>query len=82
VQELLWFLNGDSNIQYLCQNGVRIWDDWPFATYTKQAAEYARERILKAFAQRICYMMMPLRGNGASLGPVYGYAMAQLAHRR
>ena len=28
VHELIWFLNGDSNIAYLKANGVSIWDDW------------------------------------------------------
>lgn len=70
IYELLWFLNGDSNIQYLCKNGVRIWDDWPYEKY-KKSAEFAGEDI-KAFAARIAADDAFAKKWG-ELGPVYGY---------
>ena len=28
IYELLWFINGETNIKYLKENGVKIWDAW------------------------------------------------------
>ena len=36
IHELLWFVNGDTNISYLVKNGVNIWNDWPYQSYLKQ----------------------------------------------
>lgn len=33
VHELLWFLSGDTNIKYLVDHDVHIWDEWPFQDY-------------------------------------------------
>lgn len=70
IHELLWFLNGDSNIQYLDRNGVRIWDDWPYDTY-KKSPDFGGEDI-KAFSQRIATDDAFAKQWG-ELGPVYGY---------
>jgi len=36
VHELLWFIKGDTNIKYLVDNDVHIWDEWAYELYKKQ----------------------------------------------
>lgn len=68
VKEMLWFLTGGTNLQPLLRENVRIWTDWPLATYRRETgedvaqAEFER-RIVEddAFARR-----------WGELGPVYG----------
>ena len=70
LHELIWFISGDTNIRYLCQNGVRIWDDWPFATYAKSADYDGMD--LRAFAARVADDA-DFAAKWGDLGPVYGY---------
>ncbi len=37
LQELYWFLSGQSNIEYLVHNDVHIWDDYPYNIYAEHA---------------------------------------------
>ncbi len=70
IYELLWFLKGETNIEYLAQHGVRIWDDWPFAKYRK-SAEYKNETI-QEFSEKVANDNTFAQQWG-NLGPVYGY---------
>ena len=36
IHELIWFVNGDTNIKYLVDNGVKIWNEWPYQKYLKE----------------------------------------------
>jgi thymidylate synthase len=82
VHELLWFLNGDSNLEYLAKNDVHIWDEWPYRNYVQQTtgkkvtAEDTRTAAwgegMKKFVGKVAtdHAFAMEWGN---LGPVYGY---------
>ena len=78
VHELLWFLSGSGNIEYLAQNNVHIWDEWPFKAYLEKnnlpipkinSDEWKNQ--MKEFIARIAsdHEFAMEWGN---LGPVYG----------
>ncbi len=69
IYELLWFIKGDTNIEYLVKNNVKIWNEWPYEAY-KASASYQGE-TMEEFVEKIKtdHLFANLYGN---LGPVYG----------
>ncbi len=69
IQELLWFIKGDTNIKYLVDNGVRIWNEWPYQIF-KKSDDYNNE-TMKEFVLKIKNDDAFAKKHG-ELGPVYG----------
>ena len=69
IHELLWFIKGDTNIKYLVDNGVSIWNDWPYKTY-KESDSYQNE-TMEEFVQKI-KEDKEFAEKWGNLGPVYG----------
>ena len=72
IHELIWFLSGDTNIKYLLENDVHIWDDWPYKEYKKAMADgKAPELPMDQFIQKLKDDEQFSKKWG-ELGPVYG----------
>ena len=79
IHELLWFIRGDTNIRYLVQNGVNIWNDWPFQSWlneTGQADKYVMhseewKEKMETFVETVI-ADEGFASQYGDLGPVYG----------
>ncbi len=69
IHELLWFLAGDTNIKYLVDNNVRIWNEWPHRDYKQATGE---EISLEDFVERIRTDEAFAKEWGG-IGPGYGH---------
>jgi len=70
--ELLWFLRAESNIKYLVDRGVHIWDSWPYKHYVAMVTEQGKEPLsMPEFIEKIKQNAQFAKKWG-ELGPVYG----------
>lgn len=54
IHELYWFMSGQTNIKYLVDNNVHIWDDYPYKIYAKKAKEgKVPPKTLEEFIQKV-----------------------------
>ena len=67
--ELLWFIKGETNIKYLVDNDVRIWNEWPYEVFKKSSA--FNGETIGEFAKKIKNSNAFAKKHG-DLGPVYG----------
>ena len=68
IHELLWFIKGETNIQYLLENGVSIWNEWTPAY--KRGGQAEVDRVFKESQREYGGSDFPLPD--LDLGPVYG----------
>lgn len=79
IHELLWFLRGDSNIEYLVKNDVHIWDEWPFKAYLVATSQPMPEQGSPQWSEKLAEFTTRIATDHefakkyGELGPVYGY---------
>lgn len=72
VHELLWFINGDTNIKYLEENGVTIWTSDAYREYNKKVEGLTNERLTKENFSLAIKQNPKFAEMYGELGPIYG----------
>lgn len=79
IHELIWFIRGDTNLKYLADNNVHIWDEWPYKAYliknninVPATGSDEWNSGIKEFIEKIKADESFSKEYG-NLGPIYGY---------
>ncbi len=78
IHELLWFVRGDTNIKYLVDNNVGIWNEWPFQNYLNKSGFADLEKHSCEWEERLDEFVINVQKDAdfakqwGELGPVYG----------
>lgn len=79
IHELIWFLQGSSNIKYLVDNDVHIWDEWPYKHYLITHDKEVPDSDSQQWKTGIAEFTDKIKKDDkfakkyGELGPVYGY---------
>lgn len=71
THELLWFIKGDSNVKYLVDNSVHIWDEWGYKKYLEKLPQRSNPLPIEEYLEKIKKDKRFAKKYG-ELGPVYG----------
>lgn len=79
IHELLWFVKGDTNLKYLVENGVNIWNDWPYQNWLNQTGQAeAFPKYSESWKTNMTSFIEQIKNDNdfaqkwGELGPVYG----------
>ncbi len=79
IHELIWFIRGDTNIKYLVENDIKIWNEWPFQKYLQtNNLEQEYPKYSDAWQKKLLEFIDQIKKDPVfaqkwgDLGPVYG----------
>lgn len=79
IHELIWFLQGSTNIKYLVDNDIHIWDEWPYRHYLMEKGDPVPSSNSDEWKSGIAKFTDKIKNDDnfakkwGELGPVYGY---------
>jgi thymidylate synthase len=79
IHELLWFMRGDTNLKYLADNNVHIWDEWPYKAYLQRNNLPIPETNGEEWKSGMAEFVEKIKSDEnfakeyGNLGPIYGY---------